>query len=508
MDSCITRRGFLRLAAAGAAGCMLPRSLWSQSRPAGSRPVNVLFIAVDDLRPELGCYGVPRVISPNIDRLAARGTVFDRVYCQQAVCSPSRTSLLTGCRPDTTKVYDLVTHFRTNLPDVVALPQHFKNHGYDSRGFSKIYHDGLDDVASWSVPHWSPKPGHGSYLDPRNKEIYNQRLAEAKARGPDKTGKIRASGPAVECADVPDNAYADGKTADKVIETLREVAAGGKPFFLAAGFYRPHLPFVAPKRYWDLYKRQDIQLPANPRAPEGMPSFAGTSWGEMRQYAGIPAQGPVSDDLARELIHGYLACVSYTDANVGRLLVELDRLGLRESTVVVLWGDHGWKLGEHGMWCKHTNFELDTHSALIVSAPGQKAPGRHAAGLTEFVDIYPTLCEVCKLPLPGHLEGSSFAPLLAEPAQAWKPAAFSQYPRTNKGAKLMGYSMRTDRWRYTEWQDTDSGQAVAVEMYDHQADPGEDVNVADEVANAETRRQLAAQFQAGWKAARPGLAAR
>ncbi|MCX5659742.1 MAG: sulfatase [Planctomycetota bacterium] len=437
-----------------------------------------------------------------MDRLAARGLLFERAYCAQAVCSPSRTSLLTGCRPDTTRVYDLETHFRKTLPNVVTLPQHFKANGYHTQAFGKIYHGGLDDPASWSSPLTYPK--NEWYQLPENRALMKKRLENLK----DDDAKVsavalgRIRGAPVECADVPDNAYGDGAIADDAIEALRKIK--DKPFFLAAGFLKPHLPFVAPKRYWDLYRREEIALADNPFFPKGAPALAGTTWGELRAYHGIPATGPVTDDQARTLIHGYLACVSYVDAQIGRLLDELDRLGLRENTIVVLWGDHGWKLGEHGLWCKHTNFEMDTRSTLIVAAPGQASagtPGKHTTALTEFVDIYPTLCELSGLPLPQHLEGTSFAPLLETPDRAWKQAAFSQYPR---GGGVMGYSMRTDRYRYTQWQEQKSHKVVARELYDHQLDPEENRNVADDPANAKLVAQLGAQLNEGWRKALPG----
>jgi arylsulfatase A-like enzyme len=404
----------------------LARGLRAETAPAGRR-MNVLFIAVDDLRNELGCYGVPGIHTPNIDRLAASGTAFDRAYCQQAVCSPSRTSLLTGCRPDTTKVYDLVTHFRKHLPDVVTLPQHFKNHGYFTRSVGKIYHSGLDDERSWSEP--PAQAGRPTYFLKENRDLVARRTAAAadKKFATPSARSNATKGPAYECADVPDNAYSDGAIADAAIAMLRQ--AKDKPFFLAVGFLKPHLPFVAPKKYWDLYRRDEVPVAPNPFAPKDAPKIALTDWGELRAYEDVPRVGSLTNEQARTLKHGYYACVSYMDAQVGRVLAELDRLGLREHTVIVLWGDHGWKLGEHGAWCKHTNFENDTHAPLICRAPGQKAPGRHAKGLVEFVDIYPSLCELAGLPLPSHLEGTSFAPLLNAPEQPWKTAAFSQYPR-------------------------------------------------------------------------------
>jgi arylsulfatase A-like enzyme len=463
---------------------------------AADNKLNVLFIAVDDLRPELGCYGVEKVLSPNIDRLAARGTVFDRAYCQQAVCSPSRTSLLTGCRPDSTKVYDLVTHFRKNLPEVVALPQHFKRNGYFTQSVGKIYHGGLDDKESWSEP--APGVNRPMYQLPENKALVS-RKADAVKDKKFATPSARYNamvGPAYECADVPDNAYSDGAIADAAITLLRK--AKDKPFFLAVGFLKPHLPFIAPKKYWDLYRRDAIPMAPNPFPPKDVPKIAMANFSEMRAYEDIPKIGPVSEEQARTLKHGYYACVSYMDAQLGRVIEELDRLGLRESTVIILWGDHGWKLGEHGEWCKHTNFENDTRAPLICSAPKQKAPGQHSKALVEFVDVYPTLCELTGLPLPGHLEGNSFAALLDSPGRAWKSAAFSQFPR----GKIMGYSMRTDRYRLTRWLDAE-GSESAVELYDHQTDPLENANVALRPDNQSLVQQLTRQMQSGWKAARP-----
>lgn len=460
--------------------------------------LNVLMIAVDDLRPELNCYGQSHIKSPHIDQLAADGVLFNRAYCQQAVCSPSRTSLLTGLRPDSTKVYDLETHFRDTVPDVVTMMQHFKNNGYHCEGMGKIYHGGLDDELSWSVPH--RRPTANGYQLKENRETIARKLAAAKKKGLKGKALSRAArGPAVECADVPDNAYPDGAVADMAIESLRKLAQQNKPFFLAAGLIKPHLPFNSPKRYWDLYDRDTIRLADNPYAPKDAPSYALTTWGEMRAYEGIPQKGPVTDEQAKELIHGYYASVSYIDAQIGRIIGELERLGLRERTVIVLWGDHGWKLGEHGAWCKHTNFELDTRVVLVVSAPGAKGNGHQSDGLVEFVDIYPSLCDLAGLSKPGHLEGTSFNPLLEDPSQAWKSAAFSQYPR----GSVMGYSMRTARYRFTRWVDRkDPAKVLATELYDHEKDPDENVNTAGAPENAKLVRELMQQSVGGWKAAR------
>ena len=477
------------------------------------RRPNVLFIAVDDLRPQLGCYGDPVVKSPSIDKLASGGIVFTRAYCQQAVCSPSRTSLLTGRRPDTTRIYDLQTHFRLHLPDVVTLPEHFKKHGYHTQGLSKIYHGGLDDPQSWSVPHWAPS--QGQYAKPetlalleRKREQMRPQIERARRRHSvekdPKTGlvlritgpRVRVHGPPWEDPDVPDNALNDGATADRAIEIMREVK--DKPFFLAVGFLKPHLPFVAPKKYYDMYPLDSIRLPSNMSPPEDCPPIALTDWGELRAYEGMPRSGPLSERQVRELIRGYYAAASYTDAQIGRLLDELDRLGLADKTIVVLWGDHGWQLGEHGLWCKHTNFELATRSLLILRVPGRGSAGARTSALVEFVDIYPTLCELAGLPLPDGLEGTSMVPLIEDPSRPWKKAAFSQYPR----GKVMGYSMRTDRYRYTEWAEPGK-PPVAVELYDHQKDPGENVNLASRPEYKAIVSELSKALHDGWRAARP-----
>ncbi|MCC6124594.1 MAG: sulfatase [Pirellulales bacterium] len=493
--------------------------------PAKKPPLNVLFIAVDDLRPELGCYGADYMHTPNIDRLAGQGALFSRAYCQQAVCNPSRASLMTGLRPDSTKVYDLKEHFRKHIPDVVTLSQHFMRHGYFAQGISKIYHAGLDDPQSWSVPHM--RPAAPVYIDPeirrdiqeRQKKLEAQGIATSK--GPPKldpaTGMamelgsrkwVRVDGPAWEAPDVADNVLTDGKTADKAVELLGDFRKNGKPFFLAVGFLKPHLPFVAPKRYLDLYPPESIRLPGNLFAPKGAPELALTKSGELRNYSDVPDEGPISEELMRKLIRAYRACASFTDAQIGRVLDELDRQGLRENTVVVLWGDHGWHLGEHDIWGKMTNFEIATHAPLIISAPGQKNRGAKIEALAEFVDIYPTLCELCGLPAPDGLEGTSLVPIMNDPGRPWKTAAFSQYPRPGGtpiavNIRQMGYSMRTDRHRYTEWRDWKTNEVLARELYDYRTDPQGNANVADEPANHELVAQLGRQLAADWRGAAP-----
>jgi len=473
---------------------------------AAARKKNVLFIAVDDLRPELGCYGHPMIKSPHIDALARSGVLFERTYCQQAVCGPTRASLLTGKRPDTTKIYDLKTHIRTTMPDVVTLQQHFKNNGYLSVGIGKLFHVGLEDEASYSVPHTNGKGA--AYVLEENLNLLKSggKVTEDTGSNAESTGATRMRAHPTECADVPDDAYLDGVLANLGVEALQKAAPGAKaasekekqPFFIGVGFRKPHLPFCAPKRYWDLYDRSKIPLPY-PDKPKNAPEIAFTSWGELRSYSDIPDVGPCDEKTTRELIHGYYACVSYTDAMVGKLLAELDRLDLRKDTIVILWGDHGWKLGEYSQWCKHTNFELDTHVPMILSDPDHPK-GLRVNALTEFVDIYPTLADLCGLPVAGDLEGTSVVPLLTDPKRPWKKAAFSQYPRPKK---MMGYSMRTDQYRYTEWIDQPTSEVKERELYDLKNDPLCKESIVYKPEYKDLVAQLHDRLQAGWRAARP-----
>lgn len=437
---------------------------------------NVLFIAVDDLRPELNCYGVKKIISPNIDKIAQNGLLFERAYCQQAVCSPSRSSLLTGLRPDATKVYDLVTHFRKVVPNVVTLPQYFKQNGYHTVSHGKIFHGTVKDPISWSEQSWEPKG------------------RSFRGKGDKVEGKPKNIGPAYESADLPDIEYSDGMTAEKAIETLKSIK--NKTFFLAVGFAKPHLPFVVPKKYWGMYKEADMVVPDR-KTPVDMPKIALTDWGELSGFDNMPNEGYVSDKQTRELIHGYYASVSFMDAQVGKVLNELKRLGLDKNTIIVLWGDHGWKLGDYGAWTKHNNFEVDVRAPLLASVPGMKAAGKKTKALVEFVDIYPSLCELAGLPLPEHLQGSSFAPLLDAPDKPWKKAAFSQYPR---GKDVMGYTMRTDSYRFTSWQNIDNPkEVVATELYDLATDPKGMVNLANSAKYASKVKELSLLLEQGKK---------
>jgi len=480
--------------------------------PASASKPNVLFIVADDLRPDLGCYGNRSVHSPNLDRLARDGVVFTRAYCQFALCNPSRASVLTGLRPDATGVLDNGSHVRDASAEIVTLPQFFRNHGYHTQGLGKIFHPGRDDPRSWSAPHWDPQ--HSS-IDTKGEALVREMAAYYGAEGRAivqrraddavKAGKSLASlsrrdlvGPAWEIADVDDDALVDGQVARRAIDVLREVK--DRPFFLAVGFLKPHLPFSAPKKYWDLYPPEKIDIGSH-RPPKDAPACALHEWSELRACFGMPRTGPVSADQARQLIRGYRAATSYMDAQVGRVLVKLDRLGLREKTVVVFWGDHGYQLGEHGLWCKHTNFEIAARAPLIVRAPGRRAVGQQTRALVEFVDIYPSLAELTGLSPPASLQGTSFVPLLDAPSQSWKTAAFTQYLQPGREG-IMGRSMRTDRWRYTEWVNA-KGARVGLELYDHASDPGENVNVAYAPQNKAVLADASARLHSGWQSARP-----
>jgi len=483
---------------------------------------NILFIAVDDMRTDLGCYGNKDIITPNIDQLAESGLLFNNAYCQQAVCNASRASLLTGMRPDAIKVWDLKTHFRTAAPDIVTLPEYFKNNGYRVEGMGKIFHGSLKDPQSWSYPKKDPK-GHSLYPDTAMKRLEERRNALRAMGVPENQigGKYRGLG--VMSVDEPDNKRYDGALTDLAIETLRELDG---PFFLAVGYHRPHLPFVAPKKYFDMYDRDKIPLAPNPFLPEGSPEIAMNTMYELRAYEDFaitptPFDGSLTLEQRRRLKHGYYSSVSFVDAQVGRLMEALEENDLYENTIVILWGDHGWKLGEHNSWGKMTNYENDTHVPLIIRVPWMKGKGVKTDAFVEFVDIYPSLCELAGLKVPEHLEGLSFVPLIEQPAREWKAAAFSQYMRwqnpeqpwktavfsqymrRHEGKSFMGYSIRTKMYRYVKWKNMDNGKVVARELFDHETDPQENKNIADLPGNEEIVKKLSEQLNEGWKGALP-----
>ncbi len=468
---------------------------------------NVLFVVSDDLKPLLGCYGMSWIKSPNIDRLAVRGTVFMANYCQVAFCAPTRFSLLTGLRPDGTGMYlnpdqtqDLL---RTRLPEVVTLPQHFKNHGYTTHPIHKVFDgrtvDKGHDAVSWTVPYgpWELAPGEkpapGGYQDPATKA----RLAEALKQGKP------ISGPATEACDIPDNAYHDGGVAHTAAKRIREFVTQKKPFFLAVGFVKPHLPFIAPKKYWDLYDRSTLPLASFQELPQGSPhdlAFYSNS-GELRDYADLPKTGPIPEPQQRELVHGYAACVSFIDAQVGLLMETLKETGVADNTIICFWGDHGWHLGEHGHWGKVTNYEDAARAPLIISAPGFDG-GNRVTKLTEFLDVYPTLCELVGLPIPAHAEGKSLVPLMRGEDLTLHEAALTQMSHSRGENATMGWSIRTPHYRYIEWRSADfsankaifGNRAQAAELYDYETDPLERENLADKDDHAAVLKEQQAIF--------------
>jgi len=439
---------------------------------------NVLFIAADDLRMNLGCYGDPVAKTPNLDRLARRSVIFERAYCQQALCNPSRSSLLTGLRPDTLRVWNLPTHFRETVPDVVTLPQYFKQHGYFTQNVGKIFHNWRTkiqgDPLSWSVPatlHFATHAQDVAQVDGGAPPPNQARARNAEAR------------------DVPDEAYYDGRVAAAAVQALREVSRRLEPFFLGVGFWKPHTPFNPPLRYWNLYRREAIPPLRHPARPAGAPAIAFHRAGE----------GLGQDEAAfQEWRHGYYAGTSYLDAQVGKVLDELDRLGLAEKTVIVFWSDHGFHLGEHGLWGKTSNFELDAQVPLLIAVPGMKSAGARSTALVELLDLYPTLVDLCGLPGKVGLEGTTLRPLLENPRAAGKAGAFTQHPRpahlTGPG-EAMGYSLRTARHRYTQWREWTTGRVLAQELYDHNRDPDETVNRSGDAGSAALVRELAAQLE-------------
>jgi len=419
---------------------------------------NVLFIAVDDLRPEINSYGALHVKSPNIDRLASEGLLFTRSYCNVPVCGASRASLLTGIKPTKNRFVTFNTYAQEDARGAVSLPQHFKNHGYYTISNGKIFHHQDDIPDSWSESPWRPSGNNGNWRDYVTE--VNMKIADSTNDG---------SAWPYEEVSAHDSVYFDGILAQKSIRDLYRLKKKDQPFFLAVGFLKPHLPFNAPKKYWDLYPMERISLPYNYFRPEHAPDAAIHNFGELRNYYGVPKEGPVSDEMAKTLIRGYYACVSYTDALIGKLLTALDELGLRENTIVIMWGDHGWQLGEHTLWCKHANFNVAMRVPMIISAPGYNG-GMKTDALTEYIDIFPTLCELAGLEMPGQLHGKSFVSLMRNPKQSFKDVIYARY--------INGESIKTDKYLYTEWYNKD-GEFYGRMLYDHDDDPDENLNISE-----------------------------
>ena len=482
---------------------------------------NVLFLVSDDMRPEIGVYlnsqhpsyVHPKMHTPNLDKLASRSLLLKNAYVQIAVCSPSRTSLLTGRRPDTTRVHDLTHYWRTVAGNFTTIPDYFKNHGYATIGMGKVFHpgrpSGFNDPISWTEKYFQPDNGYWSQ-------------------------RHNGTCMAVDDEEERKHPLRDSQTAIHAVKTLRRLApkalAGEQNFFLAVGFHKPHLPFVFPARFMKYYPDDAIRLPSNPYAPVDMPEVAWSDFDELRKYSDIRTYygyGAINttlpDGKVKEMRRAYYSALSYVDYLVGVVIGELEALGLANSTVISFWGDHGWQLGEHGEWCKHTNFELSTHAPMMVRVPGLTDAGLVSDRLTEFVDLFPTLAEAAGLPAvplcpeqSGNVstctEGISFLPLAKEPTRPWKSAAFSQYPRMLvDGDVVMGYRLRTSRYSYTEWRFYDDvtyepnwgRHSDGIELYDHAVDPEENVNRAAHKDYADVVQELSKALRRGWRKALP-----
>lgn len=450
---------------------------WAAEPASPARPVNVLFIAVDDLKPALGCYGDPIARTPHVDALASEATLFLRAYCQQAVSGPTRASLLTGLRPEEVGVTELGTYMRALRPDVVTLPQAFREAGYETCSVGKIFHG---DRNSLDGPSWSVAP-----------VLYHYSRNEEYQLPVNKTGrKARA----VEFSDAPDSCYFDVRIRDEALKRLTELSRSSKPFFLAVGFLKPHLPFCAPDRFRELYDGVDFGLDSCDRAlPVDAPLIARHDSEELRGYTDIPDLGPLTAAQQAELRRAYYACVSFTDENIGALLAGLRELGLYDQTLVVLWGDHGYHLGEQALWCKSTNYEAACRAPLLIREPGQSR-ARRVGSVVEFLDLYPTLLDLCGIAPTTHLSGQSLRPLLRgrEGGRRYAVSQFQRpYPALTSRAKrqYMGYVIRDERWSYTEWVDLE-GHPVACELYDLAPEGRERRNLCADPRCRSVRRRL------------------
>ncbi len=487
---------------------------------------NILFIAVDDLKTMLGCYGDSLIKTPNIDKIAEQGTVFQNSYCQVAVCGASRASLLTGMYADHTKVWTFDS-IRKHNPDVITLPQHFKNNGYRTINLGKIFDyrtvDNYYDSISWShvfpveesdyYPHYSKETGIATmyhYQSPSIKKRYQELKKEALAAGKDTFGyAFKHICPAVECnLEVPDDAYKDGIFSKLAVKHIDTLAKQDNPFFLAVGFHKPHLPFVAPKKYWDLYSNEDIELAQNPDFAKNAVEYAYHTSGELRGYTDEKGK-PIYDILEegkelppaeqKKLVHAYMATVSCVDAQVGKIMNALKENDLADNTIIVFWGDHGWHLGDHNMWGKVSTFEQATHAPLIINSLESSIPKTLVP--SEFVDIYPTLCELAGLPKPQFLDGESLLPVMQ--GKTKDDYAISQWPKGNK----MGYAIRNERYRYVEWVEeglhvnpgADLSKVADKQLFDYKKDPWEEINVANDPDYNKVKTMMAEKLHGFYK---------
>ncbi len=467
----------------GAVGCGLDLARrWSD-------PPNVLLIIGDDLAPHLGCYGEVGVQTPNIDALASESVLFEQARAPVALCTPSRCCFLSGLRPDTTGVYTLTERKGPPPPQVLTLPRFLHDQGYRTLSLGKVFHQGFaHDPRAWSEEPWDPGNHMYDYLDPAS-----LRVPERSKKG-SKGDRVR--GPTGESPDVPDESYGDGKILLRAIEELKRPQP--RPFFMAVGFHRPHMPYSVPRRYWDLYDPDAFVLPEHRSPPRGVPSVAVPSQ-RMTAYTDMPQDGSRTDESLRRLLHGYRASISYMDALLGRLMDTLHSRKFADDTMVILLGDHGMHLGANGLWSKLSNYDVALHAPLVVRMPGGAHGGRRVKPLVELVDIFPTIAEVTGLRPPENLEGDSLVPLMASDQAPWKSAVFWQYLRRG----VMSRSIRTERWRYTRYTRQKDGKNMGRELYDHASDPFEEHNLARRKAQPPILAELDARLDLGWQGARP-----
>ncbi|AWV97428.1 sulfatase [Arcticibacterium luteifluviistationis] len=494
------------------------------------KKTNILFVSIDDLRPTLGAYGDTVAITPNIDQLASEGMTFRQTFAQVAVCAPSRASLMTGLRPDSTRVWHLGDKFREINPNTVTMPQYFSKFGYHTVNLGKIFHNYMPDSTSWEEPDlrpaqfvregWLNRDGETFYISEevnRSQAVKRDSLLKLK---PIRYADGWNTGPAWEAANVQDTMYYDGAQTELAKRTLTRLAKSDKPFYMGLGYFRPHLPFAAPKKYWDLYDPQKIPLAANPNVPENAPGYTMNSMYELRHYDGFNHIGHpqsayrMSEDTSRILKHGYYASVSYVDALLGNLISHMKEIGIYENTIIIIWGDHGWKLGEHNSWGKMTNYNIDLKVPMIVRYPNQENRGAQTFEITELVDMFPSLCELAGIEIPDYMQGTSFVPLIKNPKRPWKSAAFSQFHRRPKvsadGKRYMGYSINTKKYHYLEWYSWDTktgtrGELKGTELFDRENDPYEKVNISAERKLSKVVEDLSEQLANGWKKATPAI---
>ena len=489
---------------------------------------NVLFVSIDDLRTSLGVYGDAIAISPNIDQLASEGMTFRQTFTQVAVCAPSRASLMTGLRPDYTRVWHLGNKFRKINPDAVTMPQHFSKFGYHTVNLGKIFHNYMPDSISWDEPDLRPSRYKRPDWLKRDGETFHisEEVNASQVIKRDSLLKLRPkryadgwnTGPAWEAAEVHDTMYYDGAQNELAKKTLTRIAKMDKPFFMGLGYFRPHLPFTVPKKYWDLYDPEKIPLATNPNVPENAPGHTMNSMYELRHYDGFNKIGHpqstyrMSEDTARILKHGYYASVSYVDALIGDLVAHLKEIGIYDNTIIVLWGDHGWKLGDHNSWGKMTNYNIDLKVPMIIRYPNQENKGAQTFEITELIDMFPSLCELAGIDTPDYMQGTSFVPLIENPNRAWKSAAFSQFHRRPKvsadGQRYMGYSINTKEYHYNEWYSWNhktgtKGELKNTELFDSKNDPNETINIAQEQEFRNIVKGLSIQLADGWQKAAP-----